>query len=712
MSTTHPGPKQLQGKVMDEVQQNGRASRLTIGQRWTVAALIIAFILFSCLADLWPVKNVYFYIYSRVDGLLTMDLELNPAMRYAAGNGIHSTESFLYVLVVKLFYLVLPYRFLCLRAVSVCSTAVALFFLYRLAVLIFSRPVSILFLFLLVTSPIYLESMRSIGFIPLTNTIVVIACYFFVRGIKSQKPIGWLALSALFGLLTLSLYLPGKLVLLIPVIFFLLFPKKYWRQLLIFLILVIVPVLAVDQVIGDIDFDAEYTLKADGEFLMYDPPIDWLTGRLRDNTQRVLGYLFQINRSHFTEARSDQLEDCQSRLLNPAYTLFFFIGLVICLRKWRELGALPLIWFALYFFGPVLSTELSPRRFILALNPLYLITAVGLWTVFVLIRDALNRPGRKRILIFSSLILLAGSGGYDLHEFFFRVAKPVYAYSREQLIEVADLLGREGSKAMAIVIEENRATALIWGNPYFDPARIDPAVFRKIIYQNSLQDQESPITLEGDGALYLFSFPSSPADFLPGEKERLDALILLSEKRQPGVTVKTVPGTGVYTVLITGDREVRLPVKADEGESVLSSKTHIPLRVSSGYSTVAGAGRMTDNRPITFWKISNRDLGEKDWVIRDFGPKVKKTITMIRALPREDHPDESFHQAHLSGGNDGLNWDLITGIEQKMPPADGEWLEWSFQNKKSYRFYKFEITSGHSGRSGTFRSLAELRLME
>ncbi len=697
---------------MDKVRRSDSASHLTTGQRWPVVALIIAFILFSCLADLWPVKNVYFYIYSRVDGLLTMDLALNPAMRYAAGNGIHSTESFLYVLVVKLFYLVLPYRFLCLRAVSVCSTAVALFFLYRLAMLIFSRAVSILFLFLLVTSPIYLESMRSIGFIPLTNTIVVIACYFFVRGVESQKSIGWLALSALFGLLTLSLYLPGKLVLLIPVIFFLLSPKKYWRLLLIFLILIIIPILAVDKAIGDIDFDAEYAMKADGEFLMYDPPLAWLTGRLRDNAQRVMGYLFQINRSNFTESRSDQLEDCQSRLFNPAYMPFFFIGLIICFRKWRELGALPLIWFALYFFGPMLSTELSPRRFILALNPLYLIIAVGIWAVYIVIRNALGTPGRKKILLLSSLILLSGVGGYDLYEFFFRVSRPVYSYSPEQLKEVAGLLEREGSKATAIVIEENRAPALIWGNPYFDPARIDPAVFRKIIYRNSLQDQESPITLEGEGVLYVFSFPSSPDDFLPGEKERLDAVNLLAENQQPGVSVKTVPGTSFYTVLLKGDEEVRFPGREDAGESVLSPETHIPLRVSSEYSTVAGAGRMTDNRPITFWKISNRDLGKKSWVTRDFGPGVKKIITRIRALPREGHPKEFFHQALLSGSNDGLNWDLITGIEQKMPPADGEWLEWSFQNKKPYRFYKFEITSGYSGRSGAFRSLAELRFME
>ena len=135
-------------------------TKCPFSRKWWIAVLIGLFVALAILADLWPVKTTYFYIYSRVDGLLTMDLPLNPAMRYAAGNGIHSTESFIYVLAVKLFYLLIPYRFFCLRAVSICSTAISLFFLFKLAALIFCRQIAFLFLFLLITSPIYLESMR------------------------------------------------------------------------------------------------------------------------------------------------------------------------------------------------------------------------------------------------------------------------------------------------------------------------------------------------------------------------------------------------------------------------------------------------------------------------------------------------------------------------------------------------------------------------
>ncbi len=682
-------------------------------QKWIIAGLIILFVLNSFLADLWPVKNIYFYFYSKVDNLLVMDLSVNLAMRYAAGNGIHSGESLFYVLVVKLFYLLVPFRFYCLRLVTVVSTAAGLFFLYRIAVSIFSRRIAILFLFLLVTSPIYVESMRSIGFIPLTNLVVIVTLYFFIRGLEKSSPLVPLALAALFGLLTLSLYLPGKLILIVPVVFCLFFPRRYWKRLLLYVSLVILPVVIADRAIGDVVFDLEYAVKADGEFLMHDPPLSRLLDRLETNVGKAAGYLFQIDRRHFREPHRDGTADCRSRIFNPVYTPFFFLGLYICFRKRRKLGILPLIWFGIFFAGPLLSTELSPRRFILALSPLYLIIAAGLWGAYRFLDLRIRFPAGKRLLVTFSLVFLAVTGGYDLYEFFFRVSRPLYRYSREQLRQIADLIAEEGRGAEYVVFDETRSADLIWGNPYFDRPRIDREVTGKLLFRNPLQDSLTAVPESGKGILYLFSFPSSPAARTAEDIMNLEYLRQISLETGPGWRVINVPGTDFYAVKVTGGEEVVIPA-ADETlpDFVLPGKVVIPLRISSEYSTVAGATRLMDNRPETFWRVSHTELGNPAWIIRDFGGEGGKSIKFLGALPRKGHPEEFFRTAAIFGSRDGKSWRIISRIEQPSPPESDRWREWSFENEEIYRFYKLEIYDGHSGRGGHFVSLAGINFQE
>ena len=669
--------------------------------------LIALFVLFSCLADLWPVKKTYFFVYSTVDDLLTMDLQVHPAMRYTAGNGIHSGESLLYVLTVKLFHLLIPFRVACLRAVSVCSTVVSLFFLYLTGKRLFSRPVALLFLFLLVTSPIYLESMRAFGFIPLTNTIVVMAIYFFTASLRGRRPCPKLVLSALFGLMTLSLYLPGKLVIILPVLFFLFFPRKYWPRLLLYLFLVIIPVMAVDFAAGDVVFDIKYALEADGEFLMYGPTISCLTDRLQENAALLAGYLLQINRSYFIDPRAEIMEDSRSRLFNVMYTPFFFIGLGACL--WRlfrrkEEGFIAAAWFTIFFLTPLLSTELTPRRFILALNPMYLMIAIGLVTCYRFFRARLPSPVARRYLAGSFLLLLIGTGLCDLHEFFFLVSRPSASYSRKELKKITEMIDKEGRKAAFIVIDETRVADLIWGNPYFARPLIGPDITRKFVYLNQLQDIRAYFPPAGEGVLYLFSLKGT------GQSgEMADAIRQWDQDDSGALAVSTVAGTGFYTVLSTGGSSVPMPEDwAPAGMRHLKSSMDIPLRVSSEYSTVAGGIRLRDKRPETFWRISNREVGQPAWIMIDLGPEGERAIRVLRALPRENHPEEFFRNAELLGSRDGITWKNIASVTQDIVPRGEQWREWDFKNEEKYRYYKLIIHDGHSGRNNVFLSLAEL----
>jgi len=687
------------------------APRLTPPQKWLVAVLIVSFVACSILADLYPVKNCYFYVYSRVDGLLTMELRVNPAMRYTSGNGIHSTESLVYVLAVKLFYLLIPYRFACLRAVSVCSTVIALFFLFKLAMILFCRQVAFLFLFLLVTSPIYLESMRAIGFIPFTNTIVIIAAYFFVLSLRNKRWAIKVALSALFGLLTLSLYLPGKLIIGVLVVFALLCVRRYWRQLLLYSVIIIALIVVVDQVLGDISFDLKYALEADGEFLMYSPPLSRLAERLTDNTEMVAGYLLQLGRRPFTEQFSGFLEDCRSRLFNLAYTPFFFLGLAICLWRRRPATIFLLLWFGFFFLGPILSTELSPRRFILALNPIYLLVAVGLWLSYRLISRRIATPRGLKRFTCCSLVFLAGVGGIDLYEFFFQVAKPEYSYSGKQLKEIAEIINSQGRKADFILIDEIPMRDLIWGNPYYDKQYIDPDISNRFIYPSLLQNTATKMPLGEGGILFLYPFPSSRDRYSARDFE-----VIADLKSKEGVLnkvaeVKTAAGDNFFTFLINDESEVSPYIKKlliSEWE--WGSSLDIPLRVSSEYSTVAGGTRLMDDRPITFWRISNVEFGKPAWIIRDFGKGKSRIIKTLKVLPRQDHPDEFFRNAELFGSNDGQNWEAITPIVQALLPSSVDWQEWKFVNDRSYRFYKLMIYDGYTGKGEYFLSLGELRL--
>ena len=137
-------------------------------QKQLVVLLIGFFLLIALLADLWPLKNTYFNwnkVGVRAHATLLVN-QLDPAMRYVEGGSPDADHSLYYLLAVKFFSIFIHSRLLCLRVLSIVATAISLFFLYRTATILFSRPVALITLFIMVTSPI---SQRQLYFPPNDN---------------------------------------------------------------------------------------------------------------------------------------------------------------------------------------------------------------------------------------------------------------------------------------------------------------------------------------------------------------------------------------------------------------------------------------------------------------------------------------------------------------------------------------------------------------
>jgi len=136
--------------ITDELGKNRFESllRSPSSLSWLPAALIALFIIMSFLGDVHPCKNVtetYAYVHHGNIRALAMDFDLRPTMWYSFGSAARYYNSLLYVALIKLFDLFIPYRLLCLRAISVLATALSMFFLYRLTIILFCRQVGIMF---------------------------------------------------------------------------------------------------------------------------------------------------------------------------------------------------------------------------------------------------------------------------------------------------------------------------------------------------------------------------------------------------------------------------------------------------------------------------------------------------------------------------------------------------------------------------------------
>ncbi len=493
--------------------------------------LIAGFVALSLLPDLRPLRTVRFYYdwFERPNiDLLEMEFKINPAMRYSPGFGRDSFRSLAYLSAVKLFHLLVPYRLLCLRVLSVTSSCVALFFLYRLGLQLFSAPIALLFLFLLTTSPIYVESMRAYGFIPLTNMVVAMAGYFLAASLNGKKSVIKVLLLALTATASLSLYKVGTLVIFLPLIFYGLYWKVHWRKLLLFVAAMITMITILDLTLGKPSFDYKEFFLGGREWLQDHPEQAdevylgriGLKSRLLQNIEQAAGYLFQIDRSYFSTKVG---WEHRPRLFNLVYTPFFWLGLLTCLWRRKKSHVFLLIWFALFFMVPFFSSGIHHIRIVQSLNPIYLLVALGLYGTFAFLIKKFPSGRFRRVVPAISLAVLALAAGYDIYEYFGKVTRPYYKYSRAQLEQLARYISERANRAGSIYYNE-RMSHLLWGNPWIDNEIVDIGFVSRLNRSDQrgrpagLEKQVRLAIREGGDVLFMLAYPYSEQDCHPEEE--------------------------------------------------------------------------------------------------------------------------------------------------------------------------------------------------
>ena len=486
-----------------------------------VFSLIIFFVFIAFLGDLWPVKNVgdQAYVWTHFENIsgLSMGFKLSPAMRYSFGSAARYFQSLFYIALVKLFYLAIPHRLLCLRVISIVFTSVSLFFIYRIGSILFCRAVGILLLFILVTSPVYVESFRAFGYIPVTNAIVCIICYLLVLSLNNRKVILKTLLLALFSYITLSLYVIGRLIILLPLIVFGLYFKRYWRQLLIFIIVLVGLVLVLDSMIGDTHFDLKGSLMINSEWIKASSPqtpIDGevLWGRLCFNLNWALRRLAILSSPFYDIEEAIWVEPVA--IINALYAPFLIIGLLVNFIRRRISNVVLLGWLFLVFFIPLFADWVALRRFALALTPIYFLVAIGMWWTYRFFYGLVNSGAYRKTLASLSLVFVLLIGGYNIVVYFRETARPDYDYSQSHLKRLATYIAEKGRNAR--VIRFNRSAGdLLWGNPYFDRPIIGSGITAKMEFDEFIEypsgkkrpgkllDQIEYSKREGGNALYI-----------------------------------------------------------------------------------------------------------------------------------------------------------------------------------------------------------------
>jgi len=383
-------------------------------QKLIMAGLILFFILIAFLADLWPLKNIpdgYGYPGLMSLRALAMRLEVSPAMRYSTGAGSVSFRSLPYVAAVKLFYFVLPHRLLCLRAVSVLSTALALFLLYRIAVILFSPLVAIIYLFLLVTSPVYLENFRSFGFIPFSNLVVSLAGYLLAVSLNNKRVVIKYILLTVACYLTFSLYAASRLIIVFITVFLIWYSKKEWQKIILFLVLLFFFAITINTIFGNtkksiisltggiterLPINQYFSRKESGSKIAVE-----YSRRLHNNLNIAAHYLGFKHRGFYDQ--NEEIWVIPRLIYNAAYIPFFVVGVIINLWKRKKSNVFLILWFLSLSVPLLFSSGLYVRRIIFSLSPLYLIIALGLVAVFRFISRIFNQAeGRK---IFTALSL-------------------------------------------------------------------------------------------------------------------------------------------------------------------------------------------------------------------------------------------------------------------------------------------------------------------
>lgn len=516
-------------------------------QKITLSLLLVLAFLLSVGADIWPGKKTYFWSQRGMVTVFDQANHIKPAHRYNRGHSPNFPGALYYLLLVKFFLGTFSQRMLTLRMISVASSLLSIFFLYLIARYLFCRLVALILVFLLSTSPIYLESMRAYGYVPFSMLVFVVTVYVFVKIFNNRLTGVKLPILAFLCFMSLALYVPLRLVMLLIVLFYLCYFKTEKKKLLAFAVLFLLLIVFSDAVFRDTHFDWGMGLAGHPEwFKGKGPCVDWrgfFKYRLIPNVGDSVRYLINWGTIPFAD------EDSHSRLFNYVYTPFLFLGIFVCLWRRKRSHILLLLWFGITFFSALPSSYNSPRRIVASLPVIYLFIALGLYLFFQGLSRISIFAKNRLIIIWAGIACLSGVGIYDICEYMFVVSKPYYNYSHSQLKAVADFInGKLDSGAYICCNFPTRN--LIWGNPYFinhfrEAERASPSHPRlKKLKETILWALE-----EGNQLVYLYTFPQLTVRCGPGDYiELFNDIDYLKANRRDGLLFSKIPGTEMHYV--------------------------------------------------------------------------------------------------------------------------------------------------------------------
>ncbi len=500
-------------------------------QRWLLIILFSFVILITAAIESRPLKKIppgYGHPKPRSNVLaLAMDFELSPAMRYSPGDDSHSFISLPYAAAVKLVYALLPYRLIALRAVSLVSMLLALFFLYRTAALLFSPTVGIICVAVLATTPAYFDKMISYGFISFSSMAVAAIGYVLALFLKENK-YSRTALLSLLSFLTLSLYASARLAVIWVILLHLIYLKEYWRSLLLYLILLATLVAASDLAFEGPGYDL---VKANKLFCPERTPL------ARSETRDIIGefiyrirsnaltasYYFSLRHKPFYNQRAEEWQKWNN-IFTIVYFPFMLAGIAICLARLKKNNVYLLTCFLVFFLTIFISSDrLLERRIINSLPAAALFIALGIWGVFSWLRSRIGSRGYVGFSAVFLTVLLILPAGYNVYDFLCSFSRAPYGYSRPQLRRFVEVI-REHGETVKEIRYNRRTEVLIWGNSYFDCELISRDIIRKLQVDNwdyarrlsrpvKLREQIEFARREGGNIFYVHTYPAA----VPGQ---------------------------------------------------------------------------------------------------------------------------------------------------------------------------------------------------
>jgi hypothetical protein len=86
-------------------------------------------------------------------------------------------------------------------------------------------------------------------------------------------------------------------------------------------------------------------------------------------------------------------------------------------------------------------------------------------------------------------------------------------------------------------------------------------------------------------------------------------------------------------------------------------------------------------------QVARDKAGKPSWAMVDFGEDEEITVRFLAARSRRGQPGQSVCPVELFGSLDGLNWERLARIIQKMEPPSGEWCSLTFASDRDWRRY-------------------------